>query len=130
MNDPYLNDCTVVCRLYEEFKKHGKLIIGFDFDNTIYDYHKKGFTFHRITELWRRCNKQGHIIVIVTGNNDYDLIKEHLDRYDLHFDYINYSPVATGTKKVYTNILLDDRAGLLSATQILRTTLNIIDMEK
>ena len=29
-------------RLLEEYKKYGELIVAFDYDNTIFDYHNNG----------------------------------------------------------------------------------------
>ena len=36
----YLNNRKAINRLKQEYLQHKKLIIGFDFDNTIYDLHK------------------------------------------------------------------------------------------
>ena len=40
-DDPYLDNNLCVDRLVENWKQHGKIIIAFDFDNTIYDYYGK-----------------------------------------------------------------------------------------
>ncbi len=40
--DFYLQANNSYNRLEEEFKKYGKLIFCVDFDDTIYDFHKKG----------------------------------------------------------------------------------------
>ena len=39
--DYYLQAGTSYYRLEEEFKKYGKLIFCVDFDDTIFDFHKK-----------------------------------------------------------------------------------------
>lgn len=39
--DYYLQESKSYQRLEDEFKKYGKLIFCVDFDDTIYDYHKK-----------------------------------------------------------------------------------------
>ena len=43
--DYYLQAGTSYYRLEEEFKKYGKLIFCVDFDDTIFDFHKKGRTY-------------------------------------------------------------------------------------
>jgi hypothetical protein len=44
MKNPYLNQANVVKRLISEWDTHGKLIIDYDFDNTVFDYHSEGHT--------------------------------------------------------------------------------------
>lgn len=41
--------------------------------------------------------------------------KRYCEELGIRVDYINESPILTGAKKPYYNILLDDRAGLLEA---------------
>jgi hypothetical protein len=39
--DFYLNPENSKNRLIEEYKTHGSLVVAFDFDDTVYDFHKK-----------------------------------------------------------------------------------------
>lgn len=38
-------------RLLEEYKKYGKLIVAFDYDNTIFDYHNNGGDYSCVVNL-------------------------------------------------------------------------------
>ncbi len=40
--DFYLKPGNSRRRLLEEYKRYGSLVIAFDFDDTVYDFHKKG----------------------------------------------------------------------------------------
>ena len=35
---PYMNEQKCFDRLKSDYEKHGKIIVAFDFDNTIFDY--------------------------------------------------------------------------------------------
>lgn len=50
--DFYLQSNNSYNRLEEEFKKYGKLIFCVDFDDTIYDFHKKGRTYENVISLF------------------------------------------------------------------------------
>jgi predicted HAD superfamily phosphohydrolase YqeG len=117
MQDPYLNVDTAIERLYNEWKKYGKIIIALDFDDTIYDFHKKGYTYPRVIELIQRCQQLGCYVVIFTGSEPekYPMIREYCASIGIKVDKINENafPMPIGNNgKIYFNILLDDRAGL------------------
>ncbi|WP_205753440.1 HAD family hydrolase [Bacillus cereus] len=128
--DFYLNDSNVINRLVKEWRTHGKLIIAFDFDNTVYDFHKEGHTYHQVIELLRECKQYGAHLVVFTAKADEDFPEmiEYLKNNNIPFDDINESPdfVPFKGKKIYYNILLDDRAGLSSAYHSLKKTLEIM----
>lgn len=44
MND-YMNDLVIIKRLIREWITHNSLIIAYDYDNTVYDYHNVGCDF-------------------------------------------------------------------------------------
>lgn len=46
-------------RLLEEYKKYGELIVAFDYDNTIFDYHNNGGDYSCVIELLKRCARLG-----------------------------------------------------------------------
>jgi predicted HAD superfamily phosphohydrolase YqeG len=106
-----------MARLYTDYKKHGKLIIAFDFDNTVFDFHNVGDTFPEVISILQDARKAGHTLVLFTANEGYRLqkIREHLSTIGLNPYYVNESPVFKDNRKPYYNILLDDRAGLESA---------------
>ena len=121
-------------RLKREFIKHEKLIIGFDFDNTVYDYHNAGLDTTKIVDLLRRCSYLGFIMCIYTIDsgkegdmNVLEKIKYCNDR-DIKVHHVNTSPVLAKGVKPYFNILLDDRAGLVSSYNTLYTTLKELNL--
>lgn len=121
------NDRGAVLRLMTELSKHKKLVVGFDFDNTIFDCYANGGDYSSIIRLLQDCKRLGFILCLYTAELREDWLKWKVD-YCKHFgiepDYVNESPLLPGTKKPFFNILLDDRAGLESAYVILKDVVN------
>lgn len=115
-------DKGAVERLKKEYETHSKLVVGFDFDNTIFDVHNNGGNYSYIISLLQQCKKLEFTLCLYTAELREDWLKWKVD-YCKHFgiepDYVNESPLLPGTKKPFFNILLDDRAGLESAYLIL-----------
>ena len=114
-------------RLLEEYKKYGRLIVAFDFDNTIFDYHNNGGDYSEIIHLLNRCYKLGFYLVLFTCEENLIELqtKQRQTAEILGLDenfklYINESPIFTKSRKPYYNILLDDRAGLEESYEILK----------
>lgn len=129
IEDPYLNFNNVVSRLKDEYERHNNLVVAFDFDNTIYDFHGEGYTFPDVINLLRKASKLGLTMVCYTGNDDEELIRSHCAKHNIRIDYLNESPIKSVSKphKPYFNILLDDRAGLDSACVALDAVLYEIE---
>lgn len=120
-------------RLYEEYKKYGSLSIGLDFDNTIYDFHKKGYDYSRVISLCRAAVEElGMKVIIFSANPDHDLILKHCETINLRISGINTDGVDLGwsSRKPFYSILLDDRAGLVSAYEDLSMLVDTLVMEK
>lgn len=133
--DFYLNDENVIARLVTEWKQYNNLVIAYDYDNTVYDYHKKGETYDDVINLLRGCKEFGAHLVVFTACPDeqFPEIREYLTTNNIPFDAINESPKfvpVVGGKKIYFNILLDDRAGLSSAFCCLGKALLIMQEER
>ena len=110
-----------VQRLIKEWEEHGRLIIAFDFDNTVYDYHKQGLDLTRIRKAVIEAHRAGHEVYCFTANNDQKFVKEFC-KLVLGFEpEINYASIDFGTRKPFYSLFLDDRAGLGSAIQTLET---------
>lgn len=127
MNDPYLNIGTACQRLYDEYLKYGKLVVACDYDDTIYDFHKKGHTYTAVIDLLLECQKLGFYICIFTGSplDKYPEIMEYTKNLGLNIATINKNPFPMpfgNDGKMYYNILLDDRAGLTESYYILSYT--------
>lgn len=114
-------------RLVNEWKTHGKIIIGVDFDNTLSPYH----TFdnkedvERTIKILKDCQNVGCYTVIHT-NCDWDRhreIVEYCQKIGIKVDSINQNPIdlpygKEGTKP-FCNHFLDDRSALPAALDVL-----------
>lgn len=128
MQHPYLSDTACVFRLVDEYKKYGSLVIAYDFDNCVYDYHSKGHNYIEIINLLKEAKEINCYLIVFTAEKDLEKVRENLKRKEIPFDAINETPpfFKSDSRKIYFNLLLDDRAGLLSAYKQLRETINII----
>jgi hydroxymethylpyrimidine pyrophosphatase-like HAD family hydrolase len=121
-------------RLIKEWEQHGKLIVAYDFDGTVHDYHKEGNKYDQVIELLRECKKLGcYLIVFSTSEPErHDFIKNYLDRWDIPYDAVNENMPGLPFKggKIYYNILLDDRAGLESAYYSLKQASSYIKLKR
>jgi hydroxymethylpyrimidine pyrophosphatase-like HAD family hydrolase len=117
MKHYFLNNDNCIERLYSDFIKHDTLIVAYDFDNTVYDYHNKGHDYSEVIELIRACHKLGFYLIVFTANTNIEFVKKYLDGNIIPYHSINEnSPFwETNSRKIGYNILLDDRAGLRSA---------------
>jgi len=113
--DFYLNPDNARTRLVEEYRQYGSLVIAFDFDDTVYDFHKKGRDYKQVIALLRKLKAINCYLVCWTGQEDRDFVARYLTTHNIPFDAINEHPpfYTSPGRKVYANVYLDDRAGLL-----------------
>lgn len=132
MTDPYLSETKCIYRLFDDYQAHKNLIVAFDFDDTVFDYHNKGFEYPAITDLLLKCQDMGFTLVLFTGSEGEKLFDciEYCNFLGLIIDYANESPIMKENRKPYYNILLDDRAGLGQAYYILTETIKLIKRSK
>ena len=126
---PFLSPQRCIDRLVEDYLKHKNLIIAFDFDNTIYDYHKTGEDFSEVADLLKECSDLGLTLILYTAQeekSEIDWRVKYCEDLGLKVSYVNESPVMKESKKPYFNILLDDRAGLDSTYYQLNDAFQII----
>lgn len=128
MQDPYTNSSVCVERLLKEYKKHGKLILAVDFDDTVYPYHGTTDTHIRTLSLVKAAQDIGFYIVGWTASSPvrYPMINQYFARHGIILDSINKNPIDLpfgNNGKIYYNLLLDDRAGLGQACDILDAVL-------
>ena len=112
--DHYLNTENTYQRLLKEYKEHDFLVVAYDFDNTVYDYHKNGWQFNNVIQLLQNLKKINCYLIIFTANEDIEFVKKYCKDNEIPFDAINEQPpfYKSKSRKIYYNILLDDRAGL------------------
>ena len=116
MRDPFLIEENSYNRLRKEFLTYGTLIIAYDFDNTVYDYHKKGDTFNNVINLLRKLKDYAYLIVFTNSPPErYPEIEKYLKEQEIPYNSINENApfIKAEGRKIYYNVLLDDRAGLL-----------------
>jgi hypothetical protein len=113
--DPYLIPGKSFLRLWKEYKQYGKLIIAYDFDNTVFDYHNKGHTHKFLINLLRRLKNIGCSLTCWTSNPDLNFVESYLKNNEIPFDFINKQGIDLGWKssKPFFSAVLDDRCGLL-----------------
>lgn len=127
----YTNLRKCVDRLKSDYAKHGNLLIAFDFDSTLFDLEEDGLDMQPVIDLALRCQKAGMIMCLWTAcTDDWSLAykKRIVKDMGLNFQYINASPALNQSRKPHFSILLDDRAGLASAFEILTITLNELEL--
>lgn len=127
-SDPYLNANESFLRLYREYVKYGSLVVAFDFDNTVYDFHKKGHVYTKVIKLLRELEQIGCQLICFTANEDEDFVYRYCIDNDIPCHLINENPsfIHSDARKIYFNTLLDDRAGLLQTYSELELLLKII----
>ena len=54
MQHTFLNIDSTYNRLLSEYAKYGSIVVAFDFDNTVYDFHKQGLDCSEIIGLLQK----------------------------------------------------------------------------
>lgn len=127
--DLYLQANASYNRLEEEFKKYGKLIFCVDYDDTIYDFHKRGRTYENVIDLLHRWEDYSEVIIF-TGNGEdkYAEIESYLSEHKIKHIGINCdSSIKVLGRKTYANCYIDDRAGLKQVYNELVTLIEKIE---
>lgn len=119
--NPFTQTPNRVAKLLEQYNTHNSIVIGVDFDFTIYD--PITHTVHTdIINLLLQAEQLNCKLCLWTANLSripyiLDVCKQH----GLDFKYINESPIHIEHEvvKPHFNLLLDDTAGLGQAVEIL-----------
>lgn len=127
--DEYLVPNASFLRLVGEYKKYGSIVVAYDLDNTVLDFHKKGETYFHVMQLIRDLKGIGCYLICFTANSDKDAISNYLVNNNIPYDSINENPpfFKSDARKIYFNALLDDRAGLIQVYQELSLLVKIIN---
>lgn len=120
--DEFLVKDSSLDRLIREYKKHGSLTVGFDFDGTVHDYHKTGASHEMVRQLLRDLKEIGCVIYCWTAYPDLEYVKQFCIDNNIPCDGVNCDGIPLGwdSRKPFFSVLLDDRAGLLQVYTELR----------
>jgi len=115
--DEFLKPNANFIRLVEDWEKYGSITVGFDFDGTVNDYHKKGHTYEQVKTLLRELKELKCTLICWTAYHDLAFVEDFLTNEKIPFDGINTCGIKLpwDSKKPFFSSLLDDRAGLESA---------------
>ena len=122
--DTFFSDEALLNKLSNVYQKNNKIIIAYDFDDTIAPtYMSKDCS--QVIELLQKMRPYADFICF-TSNENLDKVKEYIKENNIPCDCLNgnvpYMLSKYGNmRKVYFNILLDDKAGLGQAYRILHT---------
>ncbi len=131
MIDEYLIPNSSFLRLLKEYREHGSIVVAFDLDNTVYDFHHKGVTYDQVIQLLKDLRRHNCYLICFTANSNTDFIESFLLDSGIPFDAINENPpfFKCDQRKIYFNALLDDRAGLLQVYTELNLLITILNSE-
>ena len=128
MHHIFLNTNANYARLLSEYSKYNSIVVAFDFDNTVYDYHKQGLNCSEIVDLLQKLKEVNCFLIVWTANEDVDFVRNYCLENQIPFDAINENPpfFKSKSRKIYYNELLDDRAGLRESFERLLKLYNTI----
>jgi hypothetical protein len=134
MDDPFFNNSVCVARLLEQYEKHGKLIVAVDFDDTVYDFYGRNHTYSKVIALLKKCNELEFPVVVYTARHTdhHATVYKYMEQIGVRITGVNKEVIDHGDadSKLYYNLLLDDKAGLKQAYEVLHDTLILIDFRK
>ncbi len=130
-------------KLIKAYSEHGNIVIGVDFDDTIFPYTQYGDTVANAASSERAKRVRDLLIdlkpysiqCLWTVANEWSLIYKKFicqNYYKMYFDYYNESPITPDptVRKPHFNVLLDDCAGLDSVIETLREFLKYVKQDE
>lgn len=126
----FTNDLKAINRLKKEVSDHASLVVGVDFDNTLYDFHNAWLDLEPTIKIVKAAHEAGIEIFIFTANVDHDFVRSHVKEIlDIDNVQINTNSLEGlfDSRKPFYSLLLDDRAGLKSSLWQLAVVLDWIN---
>ena len=119
---------NVVERLLSVYHEHGKILVAFDFDDTIYNTHnRQSSNYNMILELLQELKPYAKFMCFSCSETDrFPFIEQFCKNNNLRLDVgvnENLIDLEWSTRKPYYNIILDDRCGLRQTYEDLCTFL-------
>lgn len=117
--DEFLVEGKSYERLLREYKEHGSLQVGYDFDGTVHDYHKSGASYEMVRQLLRDLKDIGCVMTCWTAFKDHTYVFAFCEEHNIPCDGINTNgiPLPWESRKPFFSVLLDDRAGMIQVFQ-------------
>lgn len=130
--DEFLKPGISYQRLLSDYHLHGTLVVAYDFDNTVFDYHKKGNSYNDVIKALQDAKEIGCYMICFTAAENSDFVKQYLLDNNIPCDALNENPpfFKSDQRKIYFNTLLDDRAGLIQAYTELKKLITYIKKTK
>lgn len=133
--DPYMDVERFYSRIRDEYRKYGKLIIAFDFDDTVFDTHHNDWQYEAVIQLLNRWTGRAYFICWSASPKErFPMMQEYFDRNGIPCDAINQNAPWLSPdmrhRKIYANVYLDDRCGITVAYWALNRLINEIEEGK
>lgn len=125
MNNPLVDE-RLLKHLTESKHIHGRVIIGFDFDDTVSPLRESHWSLAPVRTALKNAKDAGHFLICVTNNTDEDHVRKFCKEHGFEPDLINQNFVEEfkSHSKIYCNIYLDDKAALMATTATLNKFLS------
>lgn len=119
---PSVSSSFLLSRLIEQYKRQDRLIIAYDFDDTVRPYWCSSCESVKSVLRLAKDTLNAYFIVY-TCNPNHDAIRKHLNREEVPYDSINenapFIDESEISGKLFYNLFLDDKAGLGEALRAL-----------
>lgn len=118
-------DTRLACKLQGVIEEHSRLIIAFDFDDTVYPFSGDDTICFEVRETLKWAQDQGHILICYTCRSEQEEVLQFCQGEGIYYDRFNENHLQLdGQKgKVFYNIFLDDKCGLPQALSTLQEVL-------
>ena len=127
----YIND--YVEKMVEAYNRNGSIILGYDFDDTVHS--DKEFSSVYVYEVQRiikeAYNTGAFRFILITCREGEALVsaEHYLHKQGLPYNSLNQNlpwSIPDDPRKIYCNLMLDDKCGLPTSLEILRGTIDRI----
>lgn len=130
---PSVSSCFLLSRLIEQYRKQDRLVIAYDFDDTVRPYWCSSCEDVKSVLRIAKDTLNAYFIVY-TCNPHHDQIKEYLDKEEIPYDSINENAPFINSEmisgKLFYNLFLDDKAGLGESVRALNDLCYLVYNEK
>lgn len=127
--DTFFKDEALLEKLKVHYKKHGKIIVAYDYDDTIAPTYMSK-SCDQVIQLLKDLKPYG-VFICYTSNENLDNVRDYIAKHNIPCDKINENVDFVKerydkTGKIYYNVFLDDKTGLGQTYRILRKFLKYL----